>query len=151
MNHISRISQYIVDQFSGNPLTNTITFEKTQEMDYNKSNIYPLVNIDIINSTIIDNLINVNYTFTIVSGRDFDNKLNNDKLFGTNLIDNLNECHTIGVKFINYFTRLNNLEDIDVDISTNPELRFIKLKDGALDGVQFNMTFTVENDISACN
>ncbi len=151
MNHISRISQYIVDQFEMNPLVNTIAFEKTSEMDYNKSNIYPLVNIDIINSRIEDNLIHINYTFTIVEGRDVDNESNNDKLFGSNLIDNLNETHAIGLKFINYFTNLNNQQEIDIDIDTNPELRFVKLKDGALDGVQFDMEFTMDNDMASCN
>lgn len=151
MNNISKLTTYIVDQFKLSPLVNTISFEKTQEMDYNKSNIYPLVNIDIVNSTIEDNQILINYTFTIVEGRDFQDEINNDKLFGSNLVDNLNECHAIGVKFINYFTNQNNLQDIDIDLDLAPQLRFVKLKDGALDGVQFSMTFSMFNDISGCN
>lgn len=148
MNKISTITSYIVSHFQSNPLVNTLAFEKTQEMDYQKENLYPLVNIDVINSRVDEELIYVDYTITIVEARDIINQLDNDKIYSSNLIDNLNETHAIAVKFINYFNIQNN--DLDIDLEEIPELTFIKLKDGALDGVRFNLTFAITNDVSSC-
>ena len=55
---ISIVTKYVIDKFKENPLTNTIVIGKSSEIDTNKSNIYPLVNIDIIQAEILDNVHN---------------------------------------------------------------------------------------------
>lgn len=148
MNELSIVSNFTVDKFKSNPLVNTLAFEKTAEMDYNKENIYPLVNIDIVNSTVTDHEISILYTITIVQDRDIEPVLNNDKLFGSNLIDNLNECHTIAVKFINELKKQNN--DFDIEMTQLSNLNFLKLYNGTLDGVRFSMTLAIENTVTSC-
>ena len=148
MNTLSTVSNYTIEQFQSNTLVNTISFEKTSDMDVNKENIYPLVNIDLVNSTVTENEISVYYTITIVEDRNIEPVLNNDKLFGSNLIDNLNECHTIAVKFINELNRQNN--DLGIELTQLSTLNFLKLYGGVLDGVRFNVTLSIENDISSC-
>ena len=148
MNELSIVSNFTINKFKTNPLVNTISFEKTVEMDYNKENIYPLVNIDLTDSVVTDNEISLNYTITVVEDRNVEAVLNNDKQFGSNMIDNLNECHTIAVKFINELNKQNNSQGIELtQLST---IRFLKLYSGNLDGARFNITLSIENGITAC-
>lgn len=81
MNEISKVSYFVVDKFKLNPLVNTISFEKTVEMDFNKENIYPLVNIDVVFAIQDGENTVVKYILTAVQERDIDNESNNDKLF----------------------------------------------------------------------
>lgn len=148
MNELSIVSDFTIDKFKSNPLVNTIAFEKTVEMDYNKENLYPLVNIDMVNSAVTDQEIGVNYTITIVEARDIDNELNNDKIYGTNMIDNLNECHTIAVKFINEIRKQNN--DYSIEMTNLSSITFLKLYEGVLDGVRFTMTLNIDNGVTSC-
>ena len=148
MNELSIVSDFTIDKFKSNPLVNTIAFEKTVEMDYNKENLYPLVNIDMINSVVTDQEIGVNYIITIVEARDVDNELNNDKIYGSNMIDNLNECHTIAVKFINEIRKQNN--DYSIEMTNLSSITFLKLYEGVLDGVRFTMTLNIENGVTSC-
>ena len=148
MNELSIVSDFTIDKFKSNPLVNTIAFEKTVEMDYNKENLYPLVNIDMTNSVVTDQEIGVNYIITIVEARDVDNELNNDKIYGTNMIDNLNECHTIAVKFINEIRKQNN--DYSIEMTNLSSITFLKLYEGVLDGVRFTMTLNIDNGVTSC-
>ena len=148
MNELSIVSDFTINKFKSNPLVNTIAFEKTVEMDYNKENLYPLVNIDMVNSVVTDQEIGVNYIITIVEARDVDNELNNDKIYGTNMIDNLNECHTIAVKFVNEIRKQNN--DYSIEMTNLSSITFLKLYEGVLDGVRFTMTLNIENGVTSC-
>ena len=83
MTELSTVSIFLIDKFKSQPLVNTITFEKTGEIDTNKNNIYPLVNIDIVDSDPIGNILTFNYNITILQQRDIDNEINNDKILDT--------------------------------------------------------------------
>ena len=148
MNEISKVSYFVVDKFKSNPLVNTISFEKTVEMDFNKENIYPLVNIDVVFANPEGENTVVKYILTVVQERDVDNEHNNDKLFGSNLIDNLNETHQILSKFIKEVSYQHNQYDIDVNAVTN--INFLKNFRGAVDGSQVEIELLITNDISAC-
>lgn len=147
MNELSTITNYIISAFSADTMVNTIAFEKTQEMDYNKANLYPLVNIDILNSIITVEDVQVNYTITVVEARDVDNELNNDKIYGNNLIDNLNETHSIASRFISVLQSQNNTELIE--IITLSEIRFLKLYN-YLDGCRFDIRLSIPKQMISC-
>ena len=148
MNEISKVSYFVVDKFKSNPLVNTISFEKTVEMDFNKENIYPLVNIDVVFANPEGENTVVKYILTVVQERDVDNEHNNDKLFGSNLIDNLNETNQILSKYIKEVSYQHNQYDIDVNAVTN--INFLKNFRGAVDGSQVEIELLITNDISAC-
>lgn len=147
MNEVSRTTDYIINAFSADTLVNTIAFEKSIEMDLNKENLYPLVNIDILSSTITNNSVNINYTISVVEARDKDNELNNDKLLGSNLIDNLNECHSIASRFISVLQAQNNDDLIEIDDLT--DITFLKLYNW-LDGVRFNIRLSIPKQMPSC-
>lgn len=143
MSEISKVTDYTINQFDANELVNTITFEKTAELDYNKENIYPLVNIDIVSSVPIGETVNIDYTITILQARNIENVLNNDKLFGSNLIDNLNETHAIALSYLNALRTQNNSDGIEINTLSN--ITFLKNYKGALDGCQFDITLSIDN------
>lgn len=147
MNEVSTICNYIFRAFSADSLVHTIAFSKTQELDYNKANIYPLVNVDVLSSTVTEIDVQLNYTITIIEARDVDNELNNDKMYGNNLIDNLNETHSIASRFITVLQGQNN--DELIEIITLSDIRFLKLYNGC-DGCQFDIRLSIPKDMTSC-
>jgi hypothetical protein len=131
-------------------LVNTITILPTLEMDLNKGNIYPLVNIDLKETSPAYDNIEFQFTITILQQRDVNaKKIDNKLLTNTNYVDNLNETHSIGMKLINRLEKQNNEENVEVSTYTN----FRILKDygmSGLDGVQFDIDLVVENLGSGC-
>ena len=146
MTELSTVSIFLVDKFKSQPLVNTISFEKTGEIDANKNNIYPLVNIDIVDTDPIGDILTFNYVITILQQRDIDNELNNDKILNKdNMIDNLNECYVIATRCVNNIERNENEYDIEILRKSNITL----LKDfntQKLDGVRFNLSLSIQNN-----
>jgi hypothetical protein len=146
MNELALATQFIIDGLNDNPLVHTISFEKTSDIDLNKSNIYPLANVDIIDSNMIEDLIYINYTITILNDRNIEKELNNKKIYSSNLIDNLNECHSIAVRFVNHIkSNANNKNDIEIFSMTNIQmLKFTETN--ILDGVRFTIQLEIPNN-----
>ena len=118
MNHLSQIVDFLIAQFQANNLVNTISFVPTRTMDNDKQNIYPLVNIDYLQSDEIGDetsYIIARFQISCVMQRDIravklDSKLRMD----TNYIDNLNETHAILLRFLNVFRSQNLKNNIDL-------------------------------------
>jgi hypothetical protein len=150
MNEISLIYKFLIEHFKNDLLVNTITILPTLEMDLNKENIYPLVNLDLKETSPAYDNIEAQFTITILQQRDVNaKKIDNKLLTNTNYVDNLNETHSIGLKLINRLEKQNNNENVEVSTYTN----FRILKDygmSGLDGVQFDIDLIVENLGSGC-
>ena len=146
MTELSTVSIFLVDKFKSQPLVNTISFEKTGEIDANKNNIYPLVNIDIVDTDPIGDILTFNYVITILQQRDIDKELNNDKILNKdNMIDNLNECYAIATRCVNNIERTENEYDIEILRKSNITL----LKDfntQKIHGVRFNLSLSIQNN-----
>ena len=146
MTELSTVSIFLVDKFKSQPLVNTISFEKTGEVDVNKNNIYPLVNIDIVDTDPIGDILTFNYVITILQQRDIDNELNNDKILNKdNMIDNLNECYAIATRCVNNIERTEN--DYDIEILRKSNITLLKdFNTQKLDGVRFNLSLSIQNN-----
>lgn len=150
---ISRTTEYLINKFKENPLTNTIVIGKESEIDHNKSNIYPLVNIDIVQSEIIDLTGSIthriNYNINILQQRDLPSKLNLDnKLLNTNMVDNLNETYVIATKAINNIRSYHN--DLDIEVYSVTPIQMVKYSGtNLLDGVYFNIVLEIP-DSTGC-
>ena len=146
MTELSTVSIFLVDKFKSQPLVNTISFEKTGEVDANKNNIYPLVNIDIVDTDPIGDILTFNYVITILQQRDIDNELNNDKILNKdNMIDNLNECYAIATRCVNNIERTEN--DYDIEILRKSNITLLKdFNTQKLDGVRFNLSLSIQNN-----
>lgn len=138
-------TQLVITRFDSNILVNTISFVKTQDIDLNKENIYPLVNIDYISSQIGEARIPHKYLISILNQRDIDNVFNNDKIFPDNYIDNINEAHTIATLFIN---QIRGVVNDEVEIISISDVVVLNLtSNNLLDGVRFEIVIEVDNDV----
>lgn len=144
MNELSVLIDFIIARFNQQKLVNTITIIPTINLDANKENIYPLVNIDLTDTDIQNDAIIGTYRVTVVNQREILPKVTNSKLVNdTNYLDNLNETHSIAARFINKITRLHNDENVMIgDIS---KLTPLKNWHGGLDGFQFDVDLSIFN------
>lgn len=145
MNELQILNEYQINHFDNDNLVNTITTVSTINIDANKENIYPLVNIDFIKKTTLDDAIVGRYKLTVLSQRDIQPKKTNSKLqTDTNYWDNLNETSAIITKFINDLVRLHNPENITIDNITDEN----PLKNwgaSGCDGFQFEFDLSIHN------
>jgi len=144
MNEYSIINDFVIAHFDNDVLVNTITDVPTLDMDANKENIYPLVNIDLTSNDVQIDAVVLSYKITVVKIRDVypnatDSKLRKD----TNYQDNLNEAHTICAAFINRLKWIHNEGNIEIqELSTLTPLKNWR---GGLDGFQFDVDLSTFN------
>ena len=74
MNELQLLNDFVINHFESDNLVNTITIVPTINIDANKENIYPLVNIDLINSEVLSDAIIGSYKLTIITQRDIQPK-----------------------------------------------------------------------------
>lgn len=150
MNEVSKMYDFLIGLFQSNDLVNTISLVNTLDIDSNKENIYPLVNLDLRETETQDQAIVFSFRITILQQRDIKPiKIDSKLLSNTNYIDNLNETHSILNKFINYLVRQNNDYDIEiVQQGTNKILKEFGLSN--LDGVQLDIDLAIPNEGSSC-
>ena len=147
MNEIYEVTDLLIQRFKLEEV-HTVTYEKTSEIDFNKHNIYPLVNLDIVDAQIIDGTNNINYIITVVQQRDWESVSNNDKLLNKdNLIDNLGETFRVLQRVINGLRNNHNKYDIDIiNVGTINFLKNIQSQD--VDGVRVTLTMTIGTGIT---
>lgn len=150
MNELSLLTNFLVNQFDADDLVNTITLVPTKDIDNNKENIYQLINIDYIQSQILDDAIIARYLITAVQQRDIKPKKLDSKLrLDVNLIDNWNETHSVITRFLNQFKSNNFDGNIDLYSQTTTTVLQDWNKNG-LDGHQITIELSIPNLGSGC-
>lgn len=145
MNELQLLNDYIINHFEKENLVNTISIVPTINIDANKENIYPLVNIDLIRKTTLSDAIVGQYRLTVITQRDIQPKKTNSKLLtDTNYLDNINEVSAIITKFINKLVRLNNDENITID-NISDETPLKNWGTSGCDGFQFEFELSIHN------
>lgn len=126
-----------------NPMVNTVSYENEFEIDFNKTNIYPLVNFDLKRSIPNTNTTRYIIETTILQQRDSKPKLNQDnKRFGDNKVDNWNETHAMAHDLL---VKLRTNQEID--LFQDSEILYLnKEYINILDGVVFTLYIEVESD-----
>lgn len=150
MNEIYNINDWLIKEFQKNELVNTISTLPTLQIDTQIANIYPLVNLDLLNTDITASQILTTYRITIVQQRDTRTDITDNKLLSnSNYIDNVSETHSIAHKLLNKLLRGYN--DLNIEIQSQSTLR--QLKDwsrNSLDGVQFELELAIPNAGTIC-
>lgn len=146
---VSKATNFVIDWFETNEMVNTVTVRPQTEIDFEKSNIYPLVNVDLTVLNPIGAVHRLTYSISVFQQRDIKPTINIDnKQLNTNMIDNLNETYSIASKFINWIRSFHNDADIDVFEVTDVIPSKNAFTNG-LDGVTFSITLEVP-DTSNC-
>jgi hypothetical protein len=98
MNLVQIVYDWLINHFSSSDLVNTVSI-LTSEMDQNKENIYPLVNI-VLSKETDEQAIMTSFKITVIQQRDTQpTKTNNKLLNDTNYLDNVNETANITTRF----------------------------------------------------
>lgn len=150
MNESSLIYNWIVEQFQTNELVNTISIVPTAVIDTNKENIYPLVNVDLIDIETQTDYLIYNFTVVIIQQRDIKPiKLDSKLMTNTNYIDNINETVSIANRFINVIEKQNN--DSNIELQSLSRLKVLKeWGTGICDGVRFDISLSIPNIGLSC-
>jgi len=145
MNELSILNNFVIGRFNQDTLVNTITIVPTLDVDGNKENIFPLVNVDFIENDIQTDAFVATYKITILQQREVKPIKTNSKLLNdSNYLDNMNETNSIAAKFINYLRWKNN--DLNIEIQNLSTLRPLKnWGKGGCDGVQFDIDLSIYN------
>ena len=147
MNELFLLTNFLVEKFQENVLVNTISLVETKHLDNNKENIYPLVNIDYLQSETREDAIIATYLITVVQQRDIRQQKTDSKLqLDTNLIDNLGETSAIITRFLNQM-RSNNFEN-NIQLFQNSVSK--KYHKNSLDGHQITIDLAIANLGSGC-
>lgn len=150
MNESSLIYDFIIAEFDANDLVNTISIVPFAEIDTNKENIYPLVNIDLIDIETESDYLTYNFNITVIQQRDIKPvKIDSKLLENINYIDNLNETVSISNRFINVIEKQNN--DSSIELQSLSRLRVLKeWGRGICDGVRFDISLSIPNMGTSC-
>jgi hypothetical protein len=142
---ISKITDYIIERFEEDEMVHTISLSPIDLIDTKKENIYPLVAIRFNAKTADDDVLLYDYTIHILKQRDSNRKVKPSKIMEeSNWIDNLNECDSIAMKFINYIRRFDI--NSNITINTISELEPLSEFGGAnLDGFVFDIVLSSPN------
>jgi hypothetical protein len=150
MNEIQIVYDWLINHFLSSELVNTVTYVPTSQMDQNKENIYPLVNIHFLGKGTEEQVIPLTFKITVIQQRDTqpvktDNKLMTD----TNYLDNVNETGNVCTRFYNVLKMQNNDYNIDLQ-NMSIEKPLYNWGINNCDGFQFEVTLTVPNKTTSC-
>jgi hypothetical protein len=150
MNESSLIYDFIIAEFQDNDLVNTISIVPFAEIDINKENIYPLVNIDLIDIETETDYLTYNFNITVIQQRAIKPlKIDSKLLNNTNYIDNINETVSISNRMINVIEKQNN--NSSIELQNLSRLRVLKeWGRGICDGVRFDISLSIPNMGTSC-
>lgn len=149
MNFYAVGTQFLVDLFRQDPLVNTIIFGATDERDLNKTNIFPIVHIMPGPMNIDGNRIEISFDIACVDIRDFRPASSEDKIFGDNLIDSLNQSAAILVKAVNKVRLKHNPHNIIIESLTSAQPIIFEDKN-LLDGFEISVVLSIQNTVKVC-
>lgn len=129
---------------------NTITiFQTDDDIDFNKKNIYNLVNIGIVSSNFENKTIGFEVLF--ITQRDDVKTTITNKLEGNdNRVDNIQTAHSVMNNLIKKLRLLNNDYDIQFISATEPQI-FFKAYTNGMDGMTIEIVLQYpDNDTNVC-
>ncbi|KAA5534308.1 hypothetical protein [Paenimyroides baculatum] len=136
----------IIKIFNDNPLINTITTEDSSNIDYNKTNIYPLVNIELIDSIPNEIVQTFNYEIIVVQQQEIKKDLNAKKYDNNNTLDNHNECNQILMSFLNTIRKSQTM-----NLVNTPTFNYLfNASVNGIDGIQTFISVGVLNTNKFC-
>lgn len=143
MNQYTELLMYMKQLAEQDSFVNTVKQGEISELDIDKQNIYPLVNIAIVGGGFTNGqTITFNIDLRCLAQRDINKEVVNDKFWkNDNEVDNLNE--TLAVLNRMWTSMYRDFESNNITASESPSLEpLIYDEKNILDG--WAMTFTVE-------
>jgi hypothetical protein len=152
MNHITQLYRYIKELVESDPLVNTVTKGEFDKIDLDKSNIFPLVHINVTGASFSNGQ---TVTFSVQVGcfsiRDENRQIHDDKFWDNdNEVDNLND--TMAVLNRMWTKMYTDFESNNITASENPSLDIVVHEySNILDGWILNFDVEIPNiELSLC-
>lgn len=137
-------TKFLRDLFLAVPSVKTITSETEDNIDWYSTTIFPLININLVSSTPLEQVHRISYNINIFQQRDSVPKLQTERFLGDNMIDNLDETYTIATIMANKLRSFYNEQGIELISMT--DVQFLKkVRSKELDGCWFNVILEVPN------
>lgn len=149
LNPYAITSKYLTNLFEQNKLVNTVIFGTADQTDLNKTNIFPLAHIMPGQVQLVENRFQFQFDIAVVNMRQIKKKPQTDKIFGDNLIDNLNESFAILAKELTTLDLQQNEFDILLESSTAAQ-PIIFADKNLLDGFEVTIVLSIQNEIPTC-
>jgi hypothetical protein len=151
MNQYTQVLNYL-NQLAVEAGANTVTKDAPSDIDLQKENIYPLVNISIANGSFTNGqTINFNVLIEAFTIRDINKEVVNDKFYGNdNEVDNHNEMLAIINRM--WTSMYRDFADNLITASENPAFEKVTLEGlNLLDGWELTFAIDVPNtDLNLC-
>ena len=149
-NAVSNCLELLVGYLQEDIDVNTITiFQTDDDIDFNKKNIYNLVNIGIVSSNFESKTIGFEVLF--ITQRDDVKTTITNKLEGNdNRVDNIQTAHSVLNNLVKKLRLLNNDYDIQFISTTEPQI-FFKAYTNGMDGMTIEIVLQYpDNDTNVC-
>lgn len=149
-NAVSNCLELLVGYLNEDIDVNTITiFQTDDDIDFNKKNIYNLVNIGIVSSNFETKTIGFEVLF--ITQRDEVKTTITNKLEGNdNRVDNIQTAHSVLNNLVKKLRLLNNDFDIQFISATEPQI-FFKAYTNGMDGMTIEIVLQYpDNQTSVC-
>jgi predicted nucleic-acid-binding protein len=149
MNELNKINTYLISWFQADELVNTVTTLTDDLIDTNKETIYPLVNLEYINTDVLEDVVLVLYRIKCMDQEDvYTTPTDSKLLINTNHQDIMNETFNVCQSFINSFRQYN---DDNIEIQNKTVLTPIKFeKLNGLSGHSFDIVLSIPNIGTSC-
>jgi hypothetical protein len=149
-NAVNNCLELLVGYLNEDIDVNTITiFQTDDDIDFNKKNIYNLVNIGIVSSNFESKTIGFEVLF--ITQRDDVKTTITNKLEGNdNRVDNIQTAHSVMNNLLKKLRLLNNNYDIQFISATEPQI-FFKAYTNGMDGMTIEIVLQYpDNDTNVC-
>ena len=149
MNQYYKCLNFIRESLRNAPLVNTIT-QGTDIVDNQKKNIFPLAHINILRSSIGQD-VTMTFEVAVLDIRNVSKIKSNDKFIGNdNEIDNLNTCHAIINYMVTKMQMKRNDDDIEIDNISDVTPILMEFSN-MLDGWKIEITLSIpNNEMTVC-
>lgn len=144
MNQYTELLYYIKQLGDADKYVNTVTNDSEDEIDQDKANIYPLLNVFIEGAGFTNGqTVTFNVELTCLNIRELNKKINTDKYFGNdNRVDNHNE--TLAVLNSMWTKMYKDFDANDITSSENPAAVPIRHRTNTNDAEGWSLSFEIE-------
>ena len=152
LNHYTELLRYVKSISDTDPFVNTTTQGITEDIDLDKANIFPILNVEVFDGGFPTNGVSFTLELTCLDIRDNNKEINTDKFWlQDNKVDNFNTTFAVLNRMVGKMKR--DFEDRDIEIEIPDSVG--KLEEwgkNTLDGWVLSTTVTMPNKtINLCS
>jgi len=151
MREFYKVVDYLKTTLEADINVHTITHGLRSMTDIDKKNIFPLVHLQVISSSVDTSSVTFTFEIAVVDLRNISKQLVTDKFLGNdNELDNLNTCHAVLNRLVSILRNKNN--DYDIQLVNAPTLQPIIFEESnLLDGWRTDLDLIIpNNEIVVC-